>query len=189
MATWPQIRAAIQSAIASASGLASGKVIWKFQDGPQPALDYVALHLSPLRTIGRDGINASTDLDRTAGQEIELRVGGLREMVLSVEVFTAAVADGSDALARGETIRTALSLPTVRDVLGAVGVVPFDPGPVQYTPAIAAAGFRGRGLVEIRCSLPAPAAVEYLGYIDTVNGTHTTTGGALGSDANTFTAP
>lgn len=193
MATWAAIRDAVQTAIVTASGLSSGAVIWKFQDAPQPALDYVALSLGAPIELGQDAIVTSTDLNRDPGEEVELAVVGVREIALQVEVYTAATVASAgvpDALERAERIRTSLRLPTLREALAAVQFVPFASGPVQYVPDIVAIGFRGRALLAVRCLMPSPAVAEYVGYIETVTGTVTATGGGTGSPyVIDYTAP
>lgn len=180
MATWDQIAAAIQAQLTTASGLSSGSVIWKYQNAGAPALPYMALALGGIIEIGQGFVSESTNLARPAGQEIELKVGGQREVTLAVEVFTSpTVPTGTAAMAIADKARTALRAPTIRAALRAVGFVPFDPGPVQYAPDVADVGFRGRATCSIRCSMPAQNVVEYVGYIARVSGTATVHGGVV----------
>lgn len=183
---WTELRDAMQAAIVKASGLATGKVIWKYQSADQPAMDYIAMTISPASNPGQDGLVSSTDLGRPAGQEIKLEVRGFREVTLELEVFTATLADSTDALALAEKIRSALRLPSVRDGLAAVGASAFDVGPTQYLPEIVAVGFRGRATLPIRCFVPAQDAADLTGYIATVSGTLTAKGGGTGG---TITRP
>lgn len=183
---WTDLRDAMHAAIVKASGLATGKVIWKFQNAAQPAMDYIAMTVSPASNPGQDGLVSSTDLMRPAGQEIKLAVRGFREVTLELEVFTATIADSSDAMALAEKIRSALRLPSVRDVLAAVGASPFDIGPTQYLPEIVAVGFRGRATLPIRCFVPAQDAADFTGYIASVHGTLTAKGGVGGDITRSF---
>lgn len=177
---------AIQAAIVSASGLSAGKVIWGFQNADQPELNYVSLSLSQLMTLGIDSVMTDYDGGRDAGAEIGLTVSGVREVGLEVSVFTAALAEAADALWLAEKIRTSLVLPSIRSALATVAVVPFDPGPVQYIPEVVSVGFRGRAIMTIRCYMPAPVVVEYIGYIAEVQGTKTVKGGLTSPHSYNF---
>lgn len=190
MATWTQIRDGIQGAITTASGLSASKVIWRYGNAMAPAEPYVTLSLGASLVQGIDWIDAETDLLRAAGQEIALTAAGFREVALQIQCFTTSTADSSDALALAETIRGKLLLPATRDALAAVGVVPFAPDTVNYVPDVPTVNFRGRATLDVRCSMPAQAVVEYCGYIASIEGTETTTGGAIAGDTvRTFTAP
>ncbi len=171
---WRQLQDGIQAAIVKASGLADDRVIWAYQDAGQQPLTYVSVAISSSLNPGQDGLLSSYDANRPAGQEIKLQVVGYREITIALEVFTAAVADDDDAENVAEKIRTSLLLPSVRDLLTAVAVSPIDTGPVQYAPAIVAAGFRGRATLDIRANAPAPDVFDLTGYIATVTGTITT---------------
>lgn len=187
---WTALRDAMHAGIVAASGLDASRVIWKFQQGGQPEVAYIAITVSGTSNPGQDGLLPSTDLDRPAGQEVELAVVGFRECTLGLEIFTPSVADDSDALALGERIRTKLRLPSVRDGLGAAGISPFDVGGVQYVPSVVNTTFRGRGLLDIRCYVPAEPLADFVGFIASVGGTVKTSGGGVaGTNTRTFSAP
>ena len=177
--SWQTLRDAIHASIVEASGLPVGQVVWKFQDVGQPPMDYIAVAVGSSGSPGQDGVSSHTDLTRAAGQEVELRVEGLREITIGLEVFTVATAGEDDALDRAELIRSKLRLPAARDLLGAAGISPLEIGQVGYAPSIVAAGFRGRATLDIRCLAPARAASEFTGYIKTAAGTLSTSGGGI----------
>lgn len=187
----PSIADVIQQAIVTASGLAADHVRWSAQDSNQATFPYATLTLGGLSSPGQDGLVSSTDLNQPAGQEIKLQVVGFRETTLAVEVYTAdSTFTGSDALSIAERIRTSLLLPSIRSTLTAVGVTPFDSGAAQWLPSIIAVGFRGRAVLELRVRIPAQNIFERTGYIETVDGKVTTSGGAIaGSHDTTFVAP
>jgi hypothetical protein len=193
MATWKQIREAIQAAIVTASGLNADRVIWAHPDANAPGLGYITMHLGLSSVVGQDGIRATTDLGRAAGSEIALDVLGTREVTLEIQVFRATTvsAGGSavDALETAEAIRTSFTLPSVRDALGAVGFTPFDPMDINYLPDIPSVNFIGRATFDTRCYMPAPAIVEYVGYIASIEGTLTTTGGVQSPDVRVLDLP
>lgn len=177
--TWKSTQDAITAAIAAASGLASSKVLWKPANVNPVAADLIELSFSGAQVVGQDGIKTSTDLLRPTGTEIMQEVEGVREVTLLVECYTATDAFSRDAEYLAETTRTGLMLPSVRDLMAAVGVSPFDPGRVQYTPAIPSLSFRGRATLDVRCYMPAPTVVAYCGYIASVHGTATVSGTAV----------
>lgn len=128
----------------------------------------------------------------SAGAQFALTVGGMREVALQMEAFTGpppATSDPAFGLveAKGETARalmdrvvTRLRLPTARNALLAVGVVPFDPGPVNWIPDVVSVGFRGRASCDVRCRMPARALSEFAAGIASVSGTITVQGGPAG---------
>lgn len=237
--TAAEVWAAIQSAVEQAAGCTT---IWKYQDAPQPALDYVAISLGASIPEGVDyvvespvpawaastayavddrvrndngktyrcttaGTSASSGgptgtgtsiADGTArwayvapGGEIQQTLGGTREVTLQLEVFSDSrieQAGRQTAMARCEQVVGLLRMPAARAVVKAVGFVPFDPGPVQWVPAIVGVGFRGRATCEIRCRVPAYALRQYTGYIASLAGTATVHAGAADVDVD-FEAP
>lgn len=186
--TWQAVQDALFAAIVSASGLADDRILWSFQDVDEPALDnpitggnanpaYVKLSLPTIATRGQDWLQIDYDATRAPGQEIEQRPTGFREVPLEIQVFTSSTADGTAANFLAEQIRTGLLLPSIRDALAAVGVTPFDPGPVNFVPDVVSANFRGRATCTVRLYVPAIALSEFTTYIAEVAGTITTTGG------------
>lgn len=192
--TWPIILDAMHAAIIAASKLPDGQVIWKGQNVGAPEESYVAMSLGPVLEVGQDGEVDKTDLSRPAGEEVELEMLGSREVALQLEVFTAATVPtvgAEDALTIAERVRTRLRLSSIRRPLAEATVSPFGIGQVQHLPAIEAAGFRGRALLDVRCylSVPLDDAKEYTGYIARVNGTVTASGDGSGTVTKNFTAP
>jgi len=178
--SWPAVRDAFVAAIATASGLDAQHVVWAYQRATQPTGPYISLSLSVLSNPGQDGIVATTDLTRPAGQEIQLAVIGFREATLDLEIFSDVVvsANGSaDPIEIGENVRAALALPTLRETAAVAGISFLGDSPVQYLPEIVAVDFRGRATLDIQCFVPAAAAVEYTGYVASVTGAVTVHGG------------
>lgn len=133
---------------------------------------------------------------------IVLTTVGTREVALQLECFTGPAAGsvapaaglvealGSTARAVLDEVVTRLRLPTARDALAAVGVVPFDPGPVNWIPEVAATTYRGRASCDIRCRMPARALREYSNFIESIAGTATIEGGPAGVNITAaFEAP
>jgi hypothetical protein len=169
MATWAQTQNAMQAAIVAASGLATGRVIWKWQNAPAPGTTWIAMGLTPAAAVGQDFLRHQMVVDPAPHQEVELYVSGVREVTLTLEAYTAEVLDDAGALALADRTRTALLLPSVRDALRAVGVTPFDSSaPVQFLPEIVAVGFRGKAVLPIRCWMPSQAVSEFTTYIQTI---------------------
>jgi len=189
---WALVRDAIVQAMIRASGLDESHVLWAYQNTNQPTDDYIDLSISGSENPCQDAIVATTDLTRPAGEEIQLATQGFREVVLSVEVYTKTTVTSDeelDALAIAERIRSAIILPTLRDRALKFGVSFFDSfGAAQYLPKLISTGFRGFALLHIRMFIPAVAAVEYTGYINTVNGTVKVTDDSGITDEFTFHA-
>jgi hypothetical protein len=126
-----------------------------------------------------------------AGSEVAIAVGGVREVALQIEVWSAAVVEEIakvTAVSACDAIVTKLRLPTARNALAVVGMTPFDPGPSNWIPSIVAARFRGRATSDVRCRIPARALTEYAGFIASLTATATVTG--PGSTlTETITAP
>lgn len=168
--TWQEISTTIRSVIATASGLTT---IWRFQNANQPALDYLDIALGSAATQWVDWVDESYDESRPSGQQIVLTVGGLREVPLKLQAWSAAVVDEvakATALSILDAVVTRLRLPRARDALAAVGVTPFDPGPVLWVPPVVSAGFRGRATCDVRCRMPARALEEYADWIAHIEG-------------------
>ena len=186
---WTEIHNAVQAAVVRASGLPTGRVIWKYQNANAPVLDYIAMRFSSVKSKGLDYIKTDLDLLRPAGQEYKLSVKGTRETTLEVEAFTATTADSADALGLAELVKSALLLPSVRNLLTAVELSPFDPSDVNYIPDVPSIGFRGRATLSIRCYVPAVLAAEFVGYIATFQGTVTIKGARQGDIVFPYTVP
>lgn len=128
--------------------------------------------------------------DYAANAEIAIQVGGVREVALEIEGFTTSLVDVNGVTARSlvDLIKTKLRLPGPRAALLAVGVVPFEPGDVQWIPDVVSAGFRGRAVCTVRCRMPARAVAEYCTYIARISGVATVSG-APGTITAPFAAP
>jgi len=177
---WTEIHNATQAAIVLASGLPSGKVLWKFQNANAPLQPYIAMKFTPSKTVGQDYKRYDLDLARPLGTEYKVSIAGTREVTLEIEAFTDSTADSSDALSLLEQVKSAFLLDGVMAALDAVELSVFDPGPVNYLPDVPTVNFRGRAVCSVRCYVPAIRAVEYAGYIATVTGKVTAiSGGGL----------
>jgi hypothetical protein len=171
--SWDQVGDALQQAIDRASGLPAGSTVWKNQDRNAHALDYVAIDLTSMLTIGIDAVTPSFNPDRVRGQEIKIETSGQRECSLSVECFTSVATSGKNAaaLALCSRIYSGLLLPSNRAILSAADVSVFDVSSVLWIPDVPGRAFRGRAVGTLRCYMPAPTAQEYVGYIERMSGT------------------
>lgn len=171
--SWDDVGNAIQAAIVQASGLTPGQVLWKDQDINAPVLDYVAISLGGPIQLGIDFLAQDFDATRPRGQEFRLRVTGTREVPLEIECFTASAVTGrqASALYLCTRVLAALVLPSVRELMAAQDVVPFDPGQPNWIPDVPSTQFRGRAVATVRCYMPCPTVEEYVGYIERVTGT------------------
>src|SRR6201999_4655881 len=135
--SWDDVGNAIQAAIVQASGLPANQVIWKGQDVNAPPQDYIAISLGGPIQLGIDYLAQDFDATRPRGQEFRLRVSGTREVPLEVECFTSSAITGrqSSALYLCTKLLAALVLPSVRELMAAQDVVPFDQGQPQWIPS------------------------------------------------------
>ena len=169
---WEDIEDAIQRVIVRSSGLDADKVTWSYQSVNEPANDHITLNFGGLRAIGVDIIRNDQDLSRSTGQEIGQSIKGLREMNLEIECFSSATNNETAAKYIAELIRTNLRLETNIYDLRKVQVAMFDTsGVINWIPDIPSVKFRGRAALTVRCYLPAPTVVEYVGYISRIRGT------------------
>lgn len=176
--SWQDCMDACQQAWAAAAQLDPRMVVWAWQNTPQPATPYVKLSMPSIETLGIDWITRTFDASRPAGQEYKIEVSGNREVPIEMQVFTDSTADGLSAQFLAEQIKTSLQLPTIRAILTRLGISPFDPQRINYVPTVVGANFRGRATCTIRCYMPAQSVAEYIGYIQTINGSITSSGGA-----------
>lgn len=168
MATWTQIEDALTAWVRTASGLADGKVIFAEQDVPEPALPYVTVRIGPVLPVGQDELSTTTDLGRAAGQEIEMKVTGVREFSVSIQSHTDQTTGAGTSRETLAKIQTSLKLPTVRDGLNAVGLSPFDIGQIQNVSLLVQTKFEHRSILEVRFYSNETLS-EYTGYINTVS--------------------
>lgn len=177
---WDDVGDAIQQAVERAAGGIT--TIWKDQNRNAPGVPYVTVRLGGPITLGIDYIRTSQDLTRVQGQEIKMEVRGQREVPLEIECFTKEHVSGRQgaALELCSRVLAGLTLPSVRAILNAQDIAPFDPGAPNWIPDIPSTNFRGRAVATVRCYMPPPTAVEYAGYIDRVSGTVVVKGGLSG---------
>ncbi len=181
---WDDVGNAIQAAVARSSGVTT---IWKDQNVNAPALDYVAIRLGSIESLGIDYLRTKQDLTRPRGEEFKLEVIGIREVPLEIECFTAFSVGGQNmaALSLCERTKNGLLLPSIRGLLKAQAVSPFDPGPTLWIPDIPSTKFRGRAVCTVRCYMRPPSFPEYVGYISRIRGTVYVHGTASGGSSGT----
>ena len=167
-ATWAQIFAAIEAAITTLTGLT---VIWSWQNYNAPPLNYVRVGIGSAATVGQDWIQEWQTGSSTPNEEFALTVGGLREVALQIEAFSASTVEteaAATSLSIVDTVTAGLYLPSIRAALNAVGFTPFAPGPTNYIPDVVSTGFRGRAVCDVRSYLPARMVEEYATFIASV---------------------
>jgi|SRR5579859_2887251 len=174
---WPTIEDAIQAWVKAGTGLDDAKVIWSRQEGEQPSQPFVSMYRANLDTDGIDFVSSFTDLTRPAGQEVEQRVQGNRQFMLSVNAYTAqeAIGNGS-AFALMSKLKTSAALPSQIANLGDAGLSIFDFSQIRDLSAIDNALWESRAQLDIHFYV-AESVSEYSGYIDEVHTTGTITQG------------
>lgn len=178
---WKAIENAVRQWVLVASGFPDQRVIWRNENGPAPAVDYIDLALGAIQSLGIDCQLHDFNAGRPAGQEVELRVEGDREFTVSVECFTKSTTEqAAETTARSvmSRVQTRLGLPSVRAALYVVGIAPFDIGSVQWLPAVTETDFQGRAILEVRFNARDDAS-EYTGYIKRVEVLDVATGNVI----------
>jgi hypothetical protein len=170
MSSWTDIESAIQNAIEAATGLDDAHVIFAEQNGPQPSRPFITIRMGDGTSRGE---YVTHEHDAVA-DELVLTAYSHRELVVSLQAFTSGTT-GNTARAMLEALRLSLLLPTAREALRAVGLVPFEASRVQNITALDEADYQGRALLEVRCEV-LQTAEERVPYIRTVAVTDTGTG-------------
>lgn len=168
--SWEDIENAMQQSVVDASGLATDRVYWSYQNRGEEEGDFAVITFGDSMTSGMDWLSSKTDLSRPNGYEILRQVSGTREVNFRVECFTTDTSGDGSARRLADIIRTKFRLESIRTRIRRANVSPFDSGPVQYVPDIVNAKFRGRAFVNIRCYVPVVDCFEYVGYIARVRG-------------------
>lgn len=174
-ANWQAIQDAVYQWAVAASGYPAGKVIWRDQDGFAPSGDYIILALLGSDTVEGPVAHYRTDPAKPPGQEVILTVGGTRSAQIEAQVLTSQTVTATDALATAEKMRTRTQLPSVRGILLAAGISPYEPGTVQQINQVRAAGFVGRSVYQFRAYI-ADLVEERLTFVQKVQATETNSG-------------
>ena len=181
---WKAAEDAILAWFQSASGLASGHVLWGNQRTPNPARPYAKLKRTGLRDAGGIGGELSYDYSaaRAAGKEIVETVVSRKSFTVSCIVYSDAVVGDDQETLLGvatrtaaeyaEDARTALSLPTVVAALGVAGIASWDSSPIRDIPEQKGNLWLSRAELEVTFGICRTAS-DSLGYLERVTGTGT----------------
>lgn len=165
---WDDYEQAIRQWVIEASGLNTTKVIRAEQNGPRPATPFAEVRVGDAIAVGAaDAVERYYDPFADPGEEVTLVVRGLRELEVTVRVFTDASVGAESARALLEKTRTALGLDTFRDILQDAGVTVFDRGVVQHLPGVLDTRWEGRATLTVRAYVEDTVS-ETTGYIDSV---------------------
>jgi hypothetical protein len=175
------IEDAVWQWVVTTSGYPVERVIWAEQNGERPDGDIITLHMGPLVPVGLDALEESVDLSRPAGEEVELKVVGVRSFSVTLQAYTHATTGSTSGRAVLGVVQTRTSLPSVRGALALAGVSLYDMGTVQVVPEIVGADFEGRAVLEVQAYC-GDTASEFTTYIET-----TEIEGDLSGQIDTFT--
>lgn len=176
--SWDDVGNALVEGVKAAANLPDSRVIWKQQNYNAPPHSYITLAMPSIIEKGQDWVEESTDLTRPRGQEVEIRVKGIREVPLELELFTdeGVAGGGHSAIAKMVDLTARFKLPSVRDIFSAQGISPFDVGKISWIPDIPGTTFRGRAVCTVRTYLPLPSVAEYVGFIERIIGSFVSQG-------------
>ena len=170
MADWVAIENAISAWVRAASGYAAGQVIWAEQSptGTRPTGSIITMRLGDIAEVtGLDELQENTNLSRPAGQEVELRAKGFKKFTIGLQAYGTSTTGNATGRSVLSACQTSLSLPSIRDALGAVNIAPMDYGTVQNVTAINHTLFESRAVCDFQFYV-LDEYTELTGYIATV---------------------
>lgn len=169
MVDWGPREDALHALVREATGLPEESVIWADQNAQQPENPFATLRVGELQRVGGTDVTTEEYVPTEGpGREVLLRTVGLREFTFSVQAFSTPTHGNASARALLGLVQSAAQAPGPRDALLAVGVVPFDVGPVQNLSALEGADFEGRALLSMRLYVQ-DTHEERTTYIETVD--------------------
>ena len=172
---WSDIEDALHTWARDSSGLPDAQVVWADQNVNQPSGAHLVIRFGAFTQLGSiDAVRVLTDLDRDAGEEIEHRTQGVRELVVSVQAFSPATVGDATARSLLSRLQSSLALPGVREGLYAAGLACLEQGTVLNLAEVANADFQGRASLDVRFGLTDEAS-EFTGYIASTEVTNETT--------------
>lgn len=176
--SWDDVGNALVAGVKAAANLPDSRVIWKQQNYNAPPHSYITLAMPSILEKGQDWIEENTDITRPRGQEVEIRVKGIREVPLELELFTdeGVAGGGHSAIVKMVDLTARFKLPSVREIFSAQGISLFDVGKINWIPDVPGTTFRGRAVCTIRMYLPLPSVAEYVGFIERVIGSFVSEG-------------
>lgn len=160
---------AVRAAVLKASQLQPERVYFADQGVPVPEVDTrIAIRIGGGVPMGVDALDHDYSASRPAGQEIEYRARGQREVTVSLQAF-GPVTELELMPAKNvlERVLAALVLPSIRDELNAAGVGIMREGAVQRIPGVRGGTYEDRAILEL-VVLVSSSAKERTGYIATV---------------------
>lgn len=143
-------------------------VFWSNQKFPQPARPYATLKLTGPRVLsGSDAAETTTDLGRPAGEEVETKYSGPRELTCSVQVYAVPTSGASSARALLARAQASLSRDSVAAALRAAGLAIVDQGGIADLTALLETNWESRAAMDVRLGCT-DSATDRTGYIETV---------------------
>ncbi len=165
------VQAALHAWVVASTGLDASKVIWAAQEGGRPTGAYVSMRFMAIRPIGVDvvaRIDHSADTPApAAGSEIERKVCGTRELVLSLQCFGGAAVGDVAPVSRLARVVAAAHLPSRRAAFRAARIGFLGAGPIQSLDGVLGHSFEPRAVLDVRLSVVAEAS-EFGTYIESV---------------------
>lgn len=168
MIAWATLEDAVRTWVVNATALGADRVYFSEQDLPVSEIaPRISIRLGDLVQIGQDGFHTSYDPLQPAGQEIEVKAAGMRELVVDLQAFApTTVGAGVTARSLLALAQAALSLPSVRTLLNDAGLGLLEQGTVQRVPQPRQAMWEDRATLSVRFCV-AQSVSERIGYIDT----------------------
>ncbi len=183
---WSTFEAALRTWIKTGSSLTDEYVRFADQKVAKPTSgSFITVRVGDLiHTAGVDERRRTASV--TVGAEVVHTVTGLREVVVSLQAFSAATVGSDSARALLGRVQAALGLDSVRFAFHAAGCSCFDSGTVKSL-SVAVPGnqtvFEGRAVLEARFYVVETVA-ETSTYIETVERPKDYTGPPLGTVDN-----
>jgi hypothetical protein len=173
---WDALEDAVRALVVSATGIPSIRVIRGNQNGPRPRAEdgaFAEVIVGDAIPIGAaDAQQEVYNSGGAAGAEIAETSRGVRELPVTIRVFTVSSVGSGSARALLAQVPTSLGLSSVRDALHTAGLTCFEPGTVGYVPAILDTKWEGRATLTMRFYTELTASTT-TGYITAVELTNT----------------
>jgi hypothetical protein len=164
---WTPIEDALWEWVKVATDLPDESIRWADQNGPRGIPPFVELRISGVNTIGIDSTQALTDMSRPAGQEVELRTWGTRQVTVSLQSFSRSVTGDESAMSMMSDIQAAANSTAVSELLGSAGITVFDLGSISNISGLLDTDFESRAALELRIYAEQSWS-DFVGYIERV---------------------
>lgn len=161
---WTSVEDAIFAWVQASSGMSSEKIVWAHFENPTPALPFIRLEWGSVRRVGQDWKRFSGAPVPSAGKEVRIQIGGMRQLELILQCF-GSLGSGNSSHPVMCTVMDSLDAFTYSLDLAGVGI--GDVSPITSVSGTRAGNLEPRSRATVM--LIVSAEVETTGtYIETI---------------------